>query len=376
MARVDVAPGLHVAGLADVGSGRGVTDGVTVHWSWANDLRSEGDGRRRRSRRGPWDRRAPLVIRDVMGLSTRGNADMQTRRLGRLGHQSSVLIYGGAALAEVTQDEADRSIAAALEVGINHFDTAAGYGDSELRLGASMPRIRDQIFLATKTGDQDAAAAHDSVQRSLDRLRTDRLDLIQLHGVGHLDELDVVTRQGGALDGVIRARDEGLAQGIGITGHGPSVAAVHAEALRRFPFDTVLTPYNFVLARDTEFRRHFDALIELATADDVGVMAIKSIARNNWRADHVRPYATWYEPLDEQEQIDAAVAFALDRRGIVGLATAGDTRLLPLMIEAERRREAGEGSGPVDLETVPGTASLFERVSGRTVPDWLEHLLP
>jgi predicted aldo/keto reductase-like oxidoreductase len=304
---------------------------------------------------------------------------MQTRRLGRLGHMSSILIYGGAALAQVSQDEADRSIAAALEAGINHFDTAADYGESELRLGAWMPRIRERIFLATKTGDREAGAAYDSVRRSLDRLRTDRVDLIQLHAVGNLDELDAVTRPGGALEGVVRAREEGLAAGIGITGHGPRVAAVHLEALRRFPFETVLTPYNFVLARDAGFRRDIDALIERATADDVGVMAIKSIARNNWRAGGPRPYTTWYEPLDEQAPIDAAVAFALSRPEIVGLATAGDTRLLPLMIEAERRREAAqrqEGSVREDLDAVPDTGSLFERTPGRVAPDWLEHLLP
>jgi aryl-alcohol dehydrogenase-like predicted oxidoreductase len=302
---------------------------------------------------------------------------MQTRRLGRLGYMSSVLIYGGAALSDVSQDEADRSIGAALEAGINHFDTAADYGESELRLGAWMPRIREQIFLATKTGDREAGAAYDSLCRSLDRLRTDRVDLIQLHAVGNLDELDTVTGPGGALEGVVRAREEGLARGIGITGHGPGVAAIHLEACRRFPFDTVLTPYNFVLARDADFRRDFDALIELATAEDVGVMAIKSIARNNWRADGPRPYETWYEPLDEQTSIDAAVAFALDRREIAGLATAGDTRLLPRMIEAERRHEAAEdeGSHRMDLDAISDSGSLFEHNAGRVVPDWLEHLL-
>jgi aryl-alcohol dehydrogenase-like predicted oxidoreductase len=302
---------------------------------------------------------------------------METRRLGRLGHPSSVLIYGGAALADVSQEGADRSIAAALEAGINHFDTAADYGESELRLGAWMPRIRDRIFLATKTGDREAGAAYDSVHRSLDRLQTDRVDLIQLHAVGNLEELGSVTRPGGALEGVVRAREEGLAGAIGITGHGPGVATIHLEALKRFSFDTVLTPYNFVLARDAGFRRTFDALIERATADDVGVMAIKSIARNNWRADGPRPYGTWYEPLDEQAPIDAAVAFALDRREIVGLATAGDTRLLPLMIAAERRRGSGEDerSDRVDLDALLETGSLFERTPGRVVPDWLEHLL-
>jgi predicted aldo/keto reductase-like oxidoreductase len=291
---------------------------------------------------------------------------------------SSVLIYGGAALSDVSQDEADRSIQMALDAGINHIDTAADYGESELRLGPWMPRIRERIFLATKTGDREAGAAYDSLRRSLERLQTDRVDLIQLHAVGSLDELDSVTRSGGALEGAIRAREEGLARGIGITGHGPGVATVHLEACRRFPFDTVLTPYNFVLARDALFRRDFDALIELATASDIGVMVIKSIARNNWRADGPRPYDTWYEPLDGQALIDAAVTFALDQWGITGLATAGDVRLLPLMIEAERRREAAqdEGTDRIDLEAVSDTGSLFEHSPGRIVPDWLEHLIP
>jgi aryl-alcohol dehydrogenase-like predicted oxidoreductase len=301
---------------------------------------------------------------------------METRRLGRLGHMSSVLIYGGAALADVSQDEADRSIAAALEAGINHFDTAADYGGSELRLGAWMPRIRDDIFLATKTGDREAIAAYDSVRRSLDRLQTDRVDLIQLHAVGNGDELEAVTRPGGALEGVARARDEGLAHGIGITGHGPGVAAIHLEACRRFPFDTVLTPYNFVLARDADFRRDFDALIEFAQAEDIGVMAIKSIARNNWRVGEPHRYHTWYEPLDQQAPIDAAIAFALGRPEITGVATAGDTRLLPLIIDAERRREADADQDLMDLDAIADAGSPFEHSPGRTVPDWLAHLLP
>ena len=131
---------------------------------------------------------------------------------------SSVLIYGGAALSEVSQDEADRSIGAALEAGINHFDTAADYGQSELRLGAWMPRIRDQIFLATKTGDRGAGAAYDSIRRSLDRLRTDRVDLIQLHAVGNLDELDGVTGPGGALEGAVRAPRRAWRGGSGSRG--------------------------------------------------------------------------------------------------------------------------------------------------------------
>ena len=167
---------------------------------------------------------------------------MEQRRLGRLGHMSSVLIYGGAALSEVTQEVADRSIQLALDSGINHFDTAADYGNSELRLGAWMPRIRDRIFLATKTGDPTAPEAYESIRRSIERLQVTRVDLVQLHSVGAFDDLDRRTASGGALEGAIRAREEGLVSAIGITGHGMKAPAVHLEALRRFSFDTVLPP--------------------------------------------------------------------------------------------------------------------------------------
>jgi len=302
---------------------------------------------------------------------------MRTRRLGRLGHESSVLIYGGAALSEATQEEADQSIELALAAGINHVDTAAAYGDSELRLGAWMPRIRDRIFLATKTGERTDGGAYDGVRRSLERLRVDSVDLIQLHGIGNGEELDEALGTGGAIEGVVRARDEGLVAAIGITGHGVQAPAVHLEALRRFNFDTVLTPYNFVLSRDPSYRDDFDALAEETSARDVGLMAIKAIARNNWRSGEAHRYTTWYEPLDEQEAIDAAVDVVLRRPEITGLCTAGEMRLLPMLIEAERRA----GSEPVDeaerrLASVDDLASPFLRAPGRDVPDWMEHLIP
>jgi aryl-alcohol dehydrogenase-like predicted oxidoreductase len=301
---------------------------------------------------------------------------MQQRRLGRLGHMSSVLIYGGAALSEVTQEVADRSIRLALESGINHFDTAADYGDSELRLGAWMPTIRDRIFLATKTGDPTATGAFDSIRRSIERLQVTRVDLVQLHSVGALDDLDRRTASGGALEGAIRAREEGLVAAIGITGHGMRAPAVHLEALRRFRFDTVLTPYNYRLTRYPEYLHDFEALVEEVRAQDVGLMLIKAVARNLWRAGEKRRFATWYEPLDDQSTIDAAMAFALRRREATGVCTAGDVRLLSMQIEAEGR----SSTIPIDeaaatLERVPDLEPPFVRLEGRVAPEWLEPLL-
>ena len=306
---------------------------------------------------------------------------METRRLGRLGHESSVLIYGGAALGDVPDDVADRSIAEALDAGINHLDTAAGYGDSELHLGRWMPRIRDRIFLATKTGERSADGAYDGIRRSLERLRTDRVDLLQLHAVGDLEDLGRATSAGGAVEGAVRARDEGLVGSIGITGHGMRAPATHLEALSRFPFDTVLTPFNHRLAREPAYLRDFDALAERTEAEDVGLMVIKSIARNLWPAEDgetpaVPRRTTWYEPLEEPAQIEAAVAFVLARREVTGVCTAGDVNLLGRFVDAER---AMSSLSAERIEDVLGLVAEYEppfvRVPGRSVPDWLEPLV-
>ncbi len=301
---------------------------------------------------------------------------METRRLGRLGHMTSVLVYGGASLVDVPEGVADRSIELALEAGINHFDTAADYGDSELHLGRWMDRIRDRIFLATKTGDRTATGAYDSIRRSLERLQVDQVDLIQLHAVGDLEDLGRATGPGGAIEGAVKARDEGLVGAIGITGHGAHAPATHLEALRRFPFDTVITPYNYRLAQGERYRRDVEALMEATTEQDVGLRIIKSIARNLWRSSADTAYTTWYEPMDEQAVVTAAVAFVLARPEVTGICTAGDVRLLPLMIRAERDR-ASLSAEQIDavLSSLPEYASLFTRVEGREVPDWLEPLL-
>jgi aryl-alcohol dehydrogenase-like predicted oxidoreductase len=302
---------------------------------------------------------------------------METRRLGRIGHMSSVLLFGGAALSEVTEEDADRSIQLALDAGINHFDTAAGYGDSELHLGRWMPRIRDRIFLATKTGDRAAEDAYDSIHRSLERLRVDSVDLIQLHAIGDLDDLGGATGPGGAVEGAVRAKEEGLVGAIGITGHGMKAPAVHLEALRRFPFDSVITPFNYRLAREPSYLRDFDALASETQERDVALMVIKVAARNLWRREKHHRYTTWYEPLDAQEHIDATVAFALARPEVAGICTAGDVRLLPLFVEAERRRdEITVEQAEAAMAGVSELEPPFVRVPGREVPDWLESLMP
>ncbi len=263
---------------------------------------------------------------------------MERRRLGRTGHESSVLIYGAAALGEVTQEVADTSVQEALDAGINHFDVAASYGDAELRLGPWMPRIREQVFLATKTGDRDAEGAWRSINTSLERLQTDHVDLLQLHAIGDLAELDLVTGKGGALESALRAQDEGLVGAVGITGHGDGAPATHLEALRRHPFATVLTPMNVVLHRDAEFRAAYEELADEVARQDAGLMLIKTVARQNWARGEEHRYATWYEPFDDRASITAAVSWALSLPGVTGLATPGDVSLLGMVVAAERSR--------------------------------------
>ena len=265
---------------------------------------------------------------------------MEHRRLGRLGRENSVLIFGGAALGEATEEAADVAIQRALDAGVDHFDTAADYGESELHYGRWMPEIRDKVFLSTKTGDRRKDDARRSIERSLERLRVDSVDLIQLHAVGDLEDLDRATGPGGALEAAIEAKEEGLVGAVGITGHGHEAPATHLEALSRYPFDTVLTPWNYVLSTDEDYRRDYEALVQEVKRQDAGLMIIKTISRRNWpEGDPQRDqrYTTWYEPFDRQEYIDAAVSFVLSHEEVTGIAMVGDVTLVPMMLEAPGR---------------------------------------
>ena len=281
---------------------------------------------------------------------------MEQRRLGRIGHTSSVIIFGAASLGNVTQDEADASIQFALDSGINHFDTAASYGDAELRMGPWMQKIRDSIFLATKTGDRNREDAARSIERSLERLQVNQVDLLQLHAVTSFEELDQVTARGGALEAAIAAQEQGLIRHIGITGHGHLAPGVHLEALHRYPFATVLTPLNFILYNNPDYRRLFDALVAEIKRQDAGLMTIKTVARGPWPSPDAKRYNTWYEPFDEQSYVDKCVSFVLSHEEVTGLASAGDIRLLPKIVAAYERRTR---MGIHEQEALMATAAQF-----------------
>jgi aryl-alcohol dehydrogenase-like predicted oxidoreductase len=251
---------------------------------------------------------------------------------GRTGHESSRVIFGAAALGSMQQERADQVLATLLEFGVNHIDTAAAYGDSELRIAPWMPAHRDQFFLATKTGERTGDGARASLERSLTRLGVDHVDLIQLHNLVEPDEWDIAHGPGGAVEALARARDEGLARFIGVTGHGLRIPAMHLRSLERFDFSSVLLPYNFALMSVESYRADVEALLEVCEQRGVAVQTIKSVARRRWPEGATRQFS-WYEPLADGDALVRAVRYVLGRPGLF-LNSSSDARLLRPTLEA------------------------------------------
>ena len=258
---------------------------------------------------------------------------MLTRRFGRTGHPSAVAIFGTAALYNGTPEMAEQAMEHILAAGVNHIDIAPGYGKAEDLLGPWVEKTRDQFFLGCKTQlrtKEDAAA---ELRLSLEKLRTDKFDLHQLHAVTNFEELNQVTGPGGALEALVEARDEGLTDYVGITGHGNLAPEVFLEALRRFDFDSILFPINFVQFGIPEYREKTLELLHVCQQKDVGVMVIKAVARRPW-GDREHTHDCWYEPFDSPEIIQQSVNFALSQAGVTGLCTTGDMTILPLFLDA------------------------------------------
>jgi len=257
---------------------------------------------------------------------------METRRFGRTGHFSTVAILGGAAFGKIDQAAADAAMERAIAAGVNHIDIAPSYGNAETRLGPWIARERARFFLGCKTTERSRDGAAAELHRSLERLRTDKFDLYQMHAVKTLEDLDAVTARDGALQAAIAAREQGLTRFIGITGHGLQSPSVFLEALRRFDFDTILFPINARLFANADYRRDADALLRECRARAVGVMAIKAVTKGPW-GERPRTHATWYEPFTDAAHIQRAINFALSQE-ITGLCTVGDVAVLPQFIDA------------------------------------------
>jgi aryl-alcohol dehydrogenase-like predicted oxidoreductase len=263
---------------------------------------------------------------------------IERRPFGRTGHSSTVTLFGAAALARASQEDADRALEVLLRYGVNHIDTAARYGDAELRIGPWMARHRKDFFLATKTASRSAAEARQDIHRSLERLRVDHLDLIQLHSLAHPDDWDQAMGPGGALEAVIDAREQGLVRFIGVTGHGWTIPAMHRRSLARFDFDSVLLPYNFLMVQDRRYRESFGQVLAICRERNVAVQIIKSLARGPWAAAE-RTHTTWYQPLEAQADIDRATHWVMGQLPDAFINTAGDLSLLPKILDAASRFE-------------------------------------
>ncbi len=257
---------------------------------------------------------------------------MEKRRFGRTEQQSTVAVFGTAAFYEISQSRADEVMEYILSTEINHIDVAPGYGQAEERLGPWLAKERERFFIGCKTEKRTKKLAAKELRKSLEILQVDRFDLFQLHAVTSMDELDQVTAKGGALEAILEAKEEGLVQYVGITGHGLNVPMVFLEALTRFDFDTVLFPINFILYSNQVYRESTNALLAECKRRDVGTMIIKSIARGPW-GEREKIHTTWYRPFTDLEWIQQSVNFVLSQP-VTAICTVADVTLLPLVVDA------------------------------------------
>jgi aryl-alcohol dehydrogenase-like predicted oxidoreductase len=256
---------------------------------------------------------------------------------GRTGHESSRVIFGAAAIGRVSKRDADETLELLLEHEINHIDVAASYGDAELRIATWLRQHEGAFFVATKTGERTYRSAREEIRRSLDRLGVDHVDSIQLHNLVDVIEWETALGANGALEAAIEAREEGLVRFIGVTGHGLSVAEMHRRSLERFPFDSVLCPYNHVQMQDPRYSETFEALAAVCAERGVALQTIKSLATRRWDGRKATA-STWYEPLREQADIDLAAHWVLGRPEAFLIST-GDIEILPRLLDAAERFE-------------------------------------
>ena len=281
---------------------------------------------------------------------------MEFRRLGRTGNMSSVLAFGGYTFNDIPQSEADKMMEIVLERGINHIDVAPSYGTAEERLGSWVREHRDKFFLACKTQKRTKKEARRELDSSLKRLKAEYFDLYQLHSLDSLGELDTALGEGGAMEAILEAKEEGLVRHIGITSHVPPTII---EAVRRFDFDTMLFPLNYILKCHAIPENDYEPLLKLAKKKDLGTIAMKAFTKQPWQGE--RRYQTWYEPWDTQDRIDEALWFTLSQ-GVTTAASSGEPRLFEMMVDAaERYRSLSRDEQRELIESAAGLKPLFPR---------------
>jgi aryl-alcohol dehydrogenase-like predicted oxidoreductase len=257
---------------------------------------------------------------------------------GRTGHSSTRIIFGSYALSDVTQVDAETILEMLLKYGVNHIDTAPGYGKAEELIGTWMKDYRDDFFLATKSRSRSYEGAWKDLHNSLDRLNVDQIDLWQMHGLTNPVSWEKVMGSGGSLEAFIKAHDEGLVRYLGITGHGDKVPEMHKQSLERFDFDTVLLPYNYLQMQKPRYATNFNELIEICRKRNVAIQTIKSVVRRPWGTRSKTHNTYFYEPLATQDSIDSAVHWSLGLPDSF-VITAGDMQILPMILDAGTRFE-------------------------------------
>lgn len=257
---------------------------------------------------------------------------MQKRKLGKTGEMLSVVGFGGIAVKDETPEEAARIVAYAVrQRGLNYFDVAPSYGDAQERLGPALEPFRKEVFLACKTGKRTAAEAGQELEQSLRDLRTDHLDLYQLHAVSTLAEVEQILGPGGALETFVKAREKGQVRFLGFSAHSEDAALALMD---RFAFDTILFPFNWVCWNQAKFGPRV-----LARADEkgMGILALKTLAKRKWKEDEERRWKkTWYSPVDSFDEALMAVRFTLSKPITAG-TTPGHEQLLIWMCDAAER---------------------------------------
>lgn len=282
---------------------------------------------------------------------------MKERTFGPTGHSSSVAIFGGAALGEVSQREANRVLEILLDYGVNHIDVAPNYGDAELRIGPWMDEHREDFFLATKVHEREYGPARRQIENSLSRLRTDKLDLLQMHSLTRTEEWETAFSSGGALEALVEAKEEELADFLGVTGHTLAAPSSHLKSLKEFDFDSVLLPCNYPLMQNPRYAADFNELMSLCEERNVAVQTIKSVAQCLWRDDEKHTWGTWYKPLDKQSRIDKAVHWVLDENPVF-IPTVSDTDLLPRVLTAAESYTPGTGPSKTEMEKLVDEAGM------------------
>ncbi len=281
---------------------------------------------------------------------------------GKTGHNSSRTLFGAASLAEVSQKEADATLDLLLEHQINHIDTAASYGEAELRIGPWMPRHRDKFFLATKTGDRTYKGAMKEIEASRQRLQTDVIDLWQMHCLVEEDEWETAMGPDGVLKAFIEAKQKGWVRFLGVTGHGVQTPEMHMRSLEKYPFDSVLVPWNYPMSLNSAYTESFMKLKDICSRENVALQTIKGTCRRPW-PEGVKTRATWYEPLEDQQDLNRAVAWVLSDDQYF-LNTPGDIHVLPRVLQAAEDFSAGIIQSPTDqdmarMNSAKGMTPLF-----------------